>query len=123
MTSGTINDSTKTYTWTLNLFWVLVPLIVACGIWDLERVSQFTQVCSIILTFIYGITTFIRMMDSNATANIWTKKTLYSFGQGGIWGAAMIFAWPSGSVGYVYLILVFIDFCLLLMEWLCSKKG
>lgn len=122
MTSGTINDSTKTYSWTVNLFWILVPLTIACGIWDLGAWDHVTHVASIILTLIYCITTSFRIMDARATVNYWTKKTLWSFTQGGVWGGAMIFAWPSGLVGYVYLMLVFINFCLLILEWQRQRK-
>ena len=122
MTSGTINDSTKTYSWTLNLFWILVPLTIASGIWDLGIWSYLTHTSSMILTLIYGVITVIRIFDNRGASDIWTKKTLYSFGQGSIWGAAMIYAWPDSWTGPLYLIFVFINFCLLLMESHWSKK-
>lgn len=120
MTSGTINDSVKTYTWTLSLFWILVPLTIACGIWELPDTAVFVYGCSVALTIIYGIITVIRIFDDRDASDIWTKKTLWSFSQGIIWGAAMIFAWPDSWLGPLYLIFVFINFCLLLMEsyWL-----
>lgn len=126
MTTGTINDSTKTYSWTLHLFWVLVPLTIACGIWDLGVWSIFAHIVSILLTFIYCIITSFRLMnrlpqfDRAALAYTW-KQASYSYAQGFAWGAAMIFAWPGAWVGPIYLMLVLINFCLL--EWKRTKKG
>lgn len=125
MTSGTINDSTKTYSWTLPLFWILVPLIIACGIWDLGSWDRGAHIASILITFIYCIITSFRVMehfehfDRAILAYTW-KKVLWSYVQGFSWGAAMIFAWPGAWVGPIYLMLLVINFCLL--EWERRKK-
>ena len=118
MTSGTINDSTKTYSWTLHLFWVLVPLTIACGIWDLGVWSVFAHVVSILIGGVYCIITGFRLMDrldrfDRAILAYTWKQASYSYAQGFAWGSAMIFAWPGAWVGPIYLMLLLINFCLL----------
>jgi len=119
MTAGTINDSTKTYSWTMNLFWVLVPLTIASGIWDIGGGEDIAFIGSIMVTLVYAIITVFRMLDKISSTFSW-KKLIYHYGQGIIWAASMIFAWTESWVGYVYCILILINFCLLMMRR--SKK-
>ena len=109
MTSGTINDSTKTYKWTVNFFYVIVPLTIACGIWTLDTLSHILHVGSFLLTLTFSIIPIARLLTFEWKCTYTLRETLYSFAQGIIWACAMIFAWPDSWVGFIYLFMVMLN--------------
>ncbi len=110
----------KVWSWTLDLFWVLAPLTIACGFWDLGVLETAARYSAIGVNILLGGVTIARFLGYMIATNV-GKERLYSIIKGAVWGAAMVFAWPDSGLGYVYLILIFLNFCLL--EFKRPKKG
>lgn len=108
------------FSWTLDLFWVLVPLTIACGIWDLGGLETFVLYCFYAISLILGVVTILRMLGYMIVINTRKEKNS-SLIKGIIWAGTMIFAWPVSWVGPVYGILIFVNYCLL--EFKRLKKG
>lgn len=110
----------KSWSWRLDLFWVLVPLTIACGFWKLggwETLAFYSAVGVNVLLSGVTIARLLGYMIATSTR----KEKFYSIIQGAVWAAAMVFAWPDTGLGHIYLTLIFLNFCLL--EFRCSKKG
>lgn len=115
-----ILEPRREFSWSLDLFWVMCPFTVACGIWDLGGWATLAFYGAIGINLILGCVTVLRLLGYKITIDP-QKKVLYSFAQGIAWAAAMLFAWPASWVGPVYGILIFLNFCLL--EFKRPKKG
>lgn len=115
----------KSWSWTLDLFWVFVPLTIACGFWELGGWETLAFYSAVGVNVLLGGVTIARllgyMIATNVIAtNVW-KERLYSIIQGVVWAAAMAFVWPDTGLGHVYLVLILLNFCLL--EFWHPKKG
>lgn len=98
--------------WSLDLFWILVPFTIACGIWDLGGFETFAFWISWGICLVLGVITIMRLTNQIGALNT-KRKVLYSAGQGVVWAAAMIFAWPTAWVGGIYLILILVNHALI----------
>lgn len=115
-----VPERTKSWSWSLDLFWVLVPLTIACGFWELGSLEEMMWAISVLCTVFVGCVVVLRILGYMIFLDT-QEKILYSLLKGAVWGAAMIFAWPDSGVGPGYLILIFLNFCLL--EFKRPKKG
>lgn len=110
----------KPWSWTMDLFWVLAPLTIACGIWELGGWETLVFYSAIGINLILGAVTVLRFLGYMIAINTRKEKNS-SFIKGIIWAGTMIFAWPASWVGPVYGILIFVNYCLLEMKR--PKKG
>lgn len=115
----TVNP-TRSVSWRLDFFWVLTPLTIACGIWDLGGWATLAFYSAVGVNVLLGAVTIARFLGYIIAIDA-GKERLYSSIKGAVWAAAMVFAWPDTGLGHVYLILIVLNFCLL--EFRRSKKG
>lgn len=115
----TVNP-TRSVSWRLDLFWVLASLTIACGFWELGGLEEMVWAVSVLCAVFVGCIGIMRLLGYMIFLDT-QEKILYSLLKGAVWGAAMIFAWPDSGVGPVYLIVIFLNFCLL--EIRRPKKG
>ncbi|KKL73789.1 hypothetical protein LCGC14_2071380 [marine sediment metagenome] len=114
-------NSTNEISWKLNFIWILVPFTIACGIWGLGTGWEIFAWCiAVFATVFVGGVAILRLLGHIVTIDP-GEKMLLSLCGGFIWGAAMIFTWPGDWIGPVYLIVIFLNFCLL--EIKRPKKG
>lgn len=97
---------TRSISWTLDLFWVLIPLTIACGIYDLGSVETIAWVAALFSVICAGIFVIAQLLGEAISPS---ENVFYSLSKGAAWGASMIFAWPTSWVGFVYLIIIFLN--------------
>ncbi len=102
----------KSWSWTLDLFWVLVPLTAACGLGDLGGWETVAYFVAVLTNGLLGVVIVMRLLGY--TVSIASRdRVLMSFAKGAAYSAAMIYAWPNDWVGYVYIILIITTLCLM----------
>lgn len=107
-----VPERTKSWSWTLDLFWVLVPLTIACGFWELGGWETLAFYSAIGVNILLGGVIVARLLGYMIATNA-GKERFYSIIKGAVWAATMVFVWPDTGLGHVYLILIFLNFCLL----------
>lgn len=100
------------FSWTLDLFWVLIPLTAACGYWELGGWETVAYFVAVLTNALLGAVITMRLLGY--TVSIASRdRVLISFAKGAAYSAAMIYAWPNDWVGYLYIILIITTLCLM----------
>lgn len=114
-----VPERTKSWSWTLDLFWVSVPFTFACGYWELGGWESLAWFLAVLTNGLLGVIIVMRLLG--CTVSIESRERMFiSLAKGAAYSVAIIYAWPDDWMGYTYFILLLI--VLLLMEIERPKK-